>query len=102
MKKILLTAVVAAFVIASCSKERTCTCVTTVQSISSTQPNYAVTIPAPTTETIKYAKVKKGNVYIQLCTTRNESQTYNYSVFSGSTTTNYVRTEIDQIDCTLK
>ena len=102
MKKTLLIAAIAGLTFIACKKDRTCTCTNSVISKSSTQPGYTYTAQEPTTTTTKYTKIKKNSVYGQICVTQDITQTANQTVYTGSTTTNYVVTTVSKNDCTLK
>ena len=102
MKKIILLVSIAGFIFTSCKKERTCTCVYTVLSESSTEPNYIFVVPAPTTSTVKYAKIKSSNIYAQLCKTEDVTYTYNDQYVSGGNVINSVVTRTTHNECELK
>lgn len=102
MKKLILLAAVAGITFVSCKKDRTCECTNSVISRTSTQPGYAYTPQPATTTSTKYSKIKKKNVYAQLCTSQEQTYTFNQSSFNGTTTVNYVVTEVSKNDCQLK
>jgi|GEM_PF-2045430 len=102
MKKIILLAAIAGIAFVSCKKDRTCECTNSIISKTSTQPGYTYTPQPASTTTTKYTKIKKKNVYAQLCVSQEETYSYNQTVYTGSTTANYVVTEVSKNDCELK
>ncbi len=102
MKKTLLIIAIAGLTFAACKKDRTCTCTYTEVSGSSTEPNYTFTPDPPRTTTDRYTKIKKNNVYAELCVTNEQTSSYPYTSFNGTTTVTYVRTTVTKNECTLK
>lgn len=102
MKKLILLAAIAGIAFVSCKKDRTCECTSSTISRTSTQPGYTFTSQPATTSSTKYSKIKKKNVLAQICVTQEETRTYNQSSFNGTTTVNYVVTEVNKNECELK
>jgi hypothetical protein len=99
MKKItILTVAALAISVASCKKDRTCTCTSSVVSKTSTQPGYSYTPGPASTSKTTYTKIKKSNTLAEQCVTSTTTDDYTYTVGSSS----YVMTEVDKNDCTLK
>lgn len=94
MKKIALIVAVAGLAMASCKKDRTCTCTSTP--VSQTVNGVSQTInTTPTTTETKYDKVKKGAVD---CKSGDVTTTGSY-VYNNTT---YAVVMVDKMDCTLK
>ena len=88
MNKITLIIAVAGLSLASCKKDRTCTC--TITNTSFTANGVTQTTSAPTTSTTKLTKVSKGSANCN-----SGETTTNYS-FGG---TNFV--DVNKNDCKL-
>jgi hypothetical protein len=102
MKKLMTVVAVAAIFLAACKKDRTCTCTSSVVSQTSTEPGYTYTPQPPTTSTTTYKKIKKSNVSAQLCVSNDQTSSYTYSSWNGTTTVSYVMTVNSKDDCKLK
>jgi len=98
MKKTLVLAAIAGIALASCKKDRTCTCTDGTVSQTSTQPGYSYTPQAPSTNKTTYKKVKKKNVLVQTCVSYEDTYSYNYV----SNQQTYVMTVNTKKDCELK
>jgi uncharacterized protein (UPF0212 family) len=94
MKKIVLLVAVAGLAMASCKKDRTCTCTSTP--VSQTVNGVTQTISTtPTTTDSKYTKVEKGAVD---CSSGDETVSGSYIV--GNTT--YAVVQVNKVECELK
>jgi hypothetical protein len=94
MKKILMIAAVAGLAMASCKKDRTCTC--TVTAVSSTVNGATQTInTTPRTQEVKYTKVTKNGAS---CNSGERTET---SSFVNNNVT-YTTVDVNKYDCTLK
>lgn len=103
MKKIIVTACLAALISGvSCKKDRTCECTYTVVSETSDQPGFSYTPPPPQTTSTTYHKVKKSAMVIQNCVSYQRTQTYQTSVYSGTTIVYYPVTQVVNQDCKIK
>ncbi|MBL7920661.1 MAG: hypothetical protein JNJ40_10130 [Bacteroidia bacterium] len=102
MKKTLVLAAIAGIALASCKKDRTCTCTNSTISQTSTEPGYTYTPQPASTNKTTYKKIKKKNVMAQLCVTSEETHSYSYQNFSPTGTATYVMTVNTKSDCELE
>jgi hypothetical protein len=88
------------FVVFACKKDRTCEC-TQSSAISSTEPNYPSS-NSTQTSTLTYKKVKKSNVNIELCVSREITSSQTYTRTTGGVANSYERTTVDTYECVVK
>lgn len=94
MKKTIVLAALVMFTLASCKKDRTCECKSTITSNTLNGVTQPITDPTTTTST-KYTKASKKSVD---CNSGEETINVNY-VFNNTT---YAVAQTTKVECTLK
>jgi hypothetical protein len=102
-KNIITVSILAGIALVGCKKDRTCECSSYVVSQTSTDPKFVATISFDTEKTsTTYKKVKKNNIFVELCVSSEQTDVSPHSRFENGQELKFERTTVRKQDCKLK
>lgn len=87
--------------ISACKKDRSCTCVKSITTLSS-EPNFVQTAQPTVTTTTLYPEVRKNDARLKNCSSTTITEERNYNSNSSGTMKEYKLTIVTDNQCTLK